>query len=60
MDTMDTAHKIYDYTGGHPLLVSKICKNIDETFDKDWSPEGIEKAMKLMCIYASHNINVFT
>ena len=59
MDTFYTAQKIYRYSGGNPLLVSKICKFIDEKFEKDWSLEGIQKAVELMNIYAAHNIDSF-
>ena len=59
MDTFFTALKICRYSGGHPLLVSKICKCIDEKFDRDWSLEGIQKAVELINIYAAHGINSF-
>ncbi len=39
--------EIYNYTKGYPFLVSKICKVIDEDLDKDWSIEGIKKAINI-------------
>ncbi len=39
--------EIYNYTKGYPFLVSKICKVIDEDLEKDWSIEGIKKAINL-------------
>ena len=59
MDTMNIAHKLYEITGGYPLLVSKICKCIDEKLYKEWTPEGIKKAVELIHMYAAHNINYF-
>jgi len=39
---------IYKFTSGYPFLVSKICKTIDETLNKDWSVKGVEKAVKVI------------
>lgn len=38
------SEKIYYFTGGHPFLISYICKTIDEKLDKDWSLERAIKA----------------
>lgn len=46
MDIRAISEEIYRYTSGYPLLVSYICKLIDEQFDKDWSGEGILKVVK--------------
>lgn len=59
MDTSKMACEIYNYSGGHPLLISKLCKCMDEKFDNDWTPEGIQKAADLIHLCAVHNINVF-
>jgi hypothetical protein len=59
MDAMNIAHKIYEITGGHPMLVSKICKIIDEKLYKEWTSEGIRKEVELIHLYAAHNINYF-
>ncbi len=59
MDTETVAEEIYQYTSGYPVLVSSICKYIDEellgedameTPAKAWSTEGIEKAVKQILI----------
>lgn len=53
MNIQAVAEEIYAYTSGYPVLVSLICKRIDEKilgsdgFDnpkKAWSQEGIEKS----------------
>ena len=48
MDIPAIAQEVYDYTGGYPVLVSNICKYIDEELDKDWSTEAIRKVVKLL------------
>ena len=40
----EISEEIYKYTSGYPVLVSRICKEIDENFDKDWTKEGVLKA----------------
>ena len=37
---------IYDYTSGYPVLVSMICKFIDEKADAVWTGESIAEAVK--------------
>jgi hypothetical protein len=46
MDIPKICEEIYKYTSGYPFLVSKICKIIDERLEKNWSIEGINKAVK--------------
>ncbi len=48
MDIEKNARIIYDYTSGYPVLVSSICKYIDEKIpDKDkWTLAGMEEAVK--------------
>ena len=55
MDIQAVSEEIYAYTSGYPVLVSFICKRIDEKImdsddfedvKKAWSHEGIEKAVK--------------
>lgn len=57
MDIGAVADEIYAYTSGYPVLVSMICKRIDEkilgsdgfdTPEKAWSCDGIEKAVKMI------------
>jgi len=42
------AQEIYDYTGGYPVLVSNICKKIDEKLDKDWTIETVRKSVRMI------------
>lgn len=55
MDVQSVAEEIYQYTSGYPVLVSAICRYIDEelteegTFKdlrKAWSKEGVAEAVK--------------
>jgi len=57
MDVHAVSEEIYEYTSGYPVLVSAICKRIDEKilgksgFEKPqtaWSKEGIEEAVKMI------------
>ena len=48
MDTKAMGEEIYKYTSGYPYLVSAICKLIDERLDKDWTAEGVQKAVKII------------
>lgn len=41
------AKEIRSFTSGYPYLVSRLCKNIDEYLDKDWTLEGLTKAIKM-------------
>jgi hypothetical protein len=38
---------IRKFTSGYPYLVSRLCKNIDEYLDKDWTIRGLEAAIKM-------------
>ena len=42
------ANEIHEHTNGYPFLVSRICQCIDEELDKDWTPEGINQAMRII------------
>ena len=48
MDIKSVSEEIYRYTGGYPAMVSRLCKNIDERLDRDWSSAGIKEAVKLL------------
>ncbi|MCL2814978.1 MAG: AAA-like domain-containing protein, partial [Oscillospiraceae bacterium] len=48
MDIPAVSDEIYNYTGGYPFLVSRICQHIDEKFDKEWTTDGIREAVKIM------------
>lgn len=51
MDIQKLSQLIYDYTSGYPVLVSMICKYMDEKFG--WQTEGVSDAVKL--ILTEHN-----
>ena len=55
MDIQNIAKEIYAYTSGYPVLVSSICKYIDETLvgsdgfenaQQAWSAKGVSEAVK--------------
>ncbi|GBU25290.1 hypothetical protein R83H12_01933 [Fibrobacteria bacterium R8-3-H12] len=48
MDIEAIAKEIRAYTNGYPYLVSRICQKIDEKLNKDWTIEGVEKAVNLI------------
>ena len=48
MDISAISEEIYGYTSGYPFLVSRICQCIDEEFDKDWTVNGINKAVRIL------------
>lgn len=57
MNIKAVAEEIYAYTSGYPVLVSMICKRIDEKImggsefkdtKKAWSEEGIDKAVTMI------------
>jgi len=48
MDVTAIAKEIYDYTDGYPVLVSNICKKIDEKLDKDWTTKTVRRAVKMI------------
>ncbi len=43
MDIQKMSQLIYDYTSGYPVLVSTLCKYMDEYFD--WTKEGFLKSV---------------
>lgn len=47
MDTKSIACEIRKMTNGYPYLVSRLCKNIDEYLNKNWTFKGLEEAVKL-------------
>lgn len=48
MDVASIAGEIYEYTSGYPVLVSYICKLIDEELDCTWNHSGIDRAVKII------------
>ena len=47
MNIAEMSEEIFSYTSGYLFLVSRLCKYIDEDLKKDWTPDGIDKAMSL-------------
>ena len=45
-DIKEISEEIYKYTSGYPVLASAVCKEIDENLDKDWTKDGVLKAVK--------------
>jgi len=48
MDVQLISDEVYSYTNGYPFLVSRICKHIDEKFNRDWTLHGVREAVKIM------------
>ena len=48
MDTESISQEIHKYTSGYPFLVSYICKLIDEELGRNWTLEGILRAVKIV------------
>ncbi len=42
----EISEEIFKYTSGYPVLVSRVCKEIDERLGKVWSKESVLKAVK--------------
>ncbi|MCL2026230.1 MAG: AAA-like domain-containing protein, partial [Leptospirales bacterium] len=50
MDIETVSKEIRTYTNGYPYLVSRICQAIEDELDKDWTANGVERAIKLMIL----------
>ena len=48
MDIKSISEEIYRYTSGYPVLVSYICKLIDERLDRQWDFDHIQTAVKII------------
>ena len=48
MDISAIAHEINKHTNGYPFLVSRICQSIDEELGKNWTADGVEKAVNII------------
>jgi hypothetical protein len=53
MDTEAIAKEIRAYTSGYPYLVSRICQKIEVELDKDWTLNGVQRAVRLILIEQS-------
>lgn len=47
MDVKAVSDEIYRYTSGYPVLVSYLCKYIDERLDRNWTSDGVKDAVKI-------------
>jgi hypothetical protein len=45
-DIKEISEEIYKYTSGYPVLVSCVCKEIDENLGKVWTKDGVLRAVK--------------
>ncbi|MFP3154342.1 hypothetical protein LQZ18_07920 [Lachnospiraceae bacterium ZAX-1] len=48
MDIPLISQEIYDYTGGYPFLVSRICQRIDVKLNAEWTAGGVQSAVKII------------
>jgi len=48
MNISEIAQEIRFYTSGYPYLVSRICLLIETELDRNWTLEGVQKAIKIM------------
>ena len=48
MDIPAVSGEIYRYTNGYPVLVSHICKLIDERLNRQWDAEHVQAAVKII------------
>ncbi len=48
MDTEAVSKEIRAYTHGYPYLVSRLCKIIDEKLEKNWTVQGVQKAVRVI------------
>ncbi len=46
MDIMGISNEIHNHTSGYPFLVSRICQEIDEKLNRNWTIEGVHEAIK--------------
>ena len=42
---MEISEKIHKFTYGYPVLVSAVCKEIDENLNRDWTKNGVINAV---------------
>jgi hypothetical protein len=48
MNISEIAQEIRYYTNGYPYLVSRICLLIETKLERDWTLDGVQKAIKLI------------
>ena len=50
MDIKAVSEEIFRYTNGYPVMVSYICKLIDERLERNWTPDGVKAAVKVILV----------
>jgi len=53
MNISEIAQEIRFYTSGYPYLVSRICLLIESDLDRNWTMDGVRKAIKLILVESS-------
>jgi hypothetical protein len=53
MDIEAMSKEIRTYTSGYPYLVSRLCQKIEEDLDRNWTLEGLQKAVRLVLLEQS-------
>jgi hypothetical protein len=48
MDIKAVSEKLREWTSGYPFLVSRLCQIIDRDLEKNWTPAGVESAVKII------------
>jgi hypothetical protein len=48
MDIEAVAKEIRAYTSGYPYLVSRICQKIEEELERDWTLNGVQRAVNII------------
>jgi len=48
MDIAAISREIHNYTGGYPFMVSRICQCIDEELDRNWTANGVQRAVNIL------------
>ncbi len=48
MDIEAVSKELRACTNGYPFLISRLCQTIDEDLEKNWTAQGVQKAVKIM------------
>ncbi len=48
MDIKNMSDRLYEFTSGYPVLVSKLCYLMDEELGSLFTEDGLEKALKIL------------
>jgi hypothetical protein len=48
MNFYEVSENIYEFTSGYPYPVSDICNIIDEKLHRNWTPDGISRAVQIV------------